>query len=196
MKKLVSLMLALVLCVCTLTPVMAEGLGSSLLAQFTTTATFDYTLADYQTMFNMLCSGTLSVTPVWTVEGTDNVATIEGYGEVIVTVNADGAVTKLSTSKVCTADDISNSANALGMLVAVTALSSKATEDISFVTEENINAYTEELLNLLYSLMDKITDAMDNTVSVTGELGGDKATFTMHIDMNTMAITFGFIYEP
>lgn len=190
MKKLISLMLALVLCLCALTPVMAEE------ADAAPAEAFLYTQEEYRQLFDVLAANMLQIVPEWTVDGSMAMAALEGYGEVLVEMNDAGQVIRLSTNKVCALNDIQTSANALGMLVALSALGSKATEDMTFMTEENINVYTQELMSLLYSLMDNLGEAMGSTVTVTGEVGGDTATFTMLIDVTTLSITFGFIYEP
>lgn len=198
MKKIVSLLLAAMLCMCTMAPAMADGLAG-LLAQLNNNQNaeaFNYTLAEYQEMFDMLAGATLQATPVWTNNGDTAVASIEGYGDVIVTLNAEGKVTKLNTEIACSLDNIETGANAFGMLVAVTALSSKVVEDPNFTSGDNIDNYTNELLGVMYGLMGDIAKALEAPISSTGEVADDTVTFTLAVDMEAMALVFGFVYEP
>lgn len=198
MKKIVSLLLAAMLCMCTMAPAMADGLAG-LLAQLNNkqnAEAFNYTLAEYQEMFDMLAGATLQATPVWTNNGDTAVASIAGYGDVIVTLNAEGKVTKLNTEIACSLNNIETGANAFGMLVAVTAMSSKAIEDPNFTSGNNIDNYTNELLGVLYGLMGDIAKALEGPISSTGEVADDTVTFTLAMDMEAMAMVFGFVYEP
>lgn len=198
MKKLLSLVLAALLCIGCLTPVLAENSLSSLFSNLNATAeAFPYTLEDYQSYFNLLCTNLFGATPVWTTDGSNAVATIEGFSDVIVEMNAEGYVTKLSTSMTVSASDAS-AANNLGMMIALVAMSSKAAEDVSFITS-NTEAYTNELVSGLYSLLGNLAEAMSGPVSSTVEVYGDTATFTLALDISDAAninMTFGFIYEP
>lgn len=195
MKKLLSLLLAALLCVCALTPVMAESSLSELFNSLNTTAeAFPYTISDYQTYFNILSLNVIQVSPVWTTEGNTATAVLEGYGDVVVEANADGYVTKLSTGMTVGTSD-TESANKLGMLVALVAMTSKATEDISFFSE-NSDGFTQELLSVLFALMSDITSAMEAPVSSTGEVYGDTVTFTLSVNVTDMTMELGLIYEP
>ena len=198
MKKIVSLLLAAMLCMCTMAPAMADGLAG-LLAQLNNiqnAEAFNYTLAEYQEMFDMLAGATLQATPVWTNNGDTAVASIAGYGDVIVTLNAEGKVTKLNTEIACSLNNIETGANAFGMLVAVTAMSSKVIEDPNFTSGDNIDNYTNELLGVMYGLMGDIAKALEGPISSTGEVADDTVTFTLAVDMEAMALVFGFVYEP
>lgn len=195
MKKLVSLLLAAMLCVCALTPVMAESSLSALFNSLNNTVeAFPYTIADYQTYFNILSLNVIQVSPVWTTEGNTATAVLEGYGDVLVEANAEGYVTKLSTSMTVGMSDTA-SANKLGMLVALVAMTSKATEDISFFNE-NSDGFTQELLGVLYALMGDIVSAMEAPISSTGEVYGDTVTFTLSVNVTNMTMELGLIYEP
>lgn len=198
MKKLISLLLAALLCIGCLTPVLAEGSLSSLFSSMSTTAeAFPYTLEDYQLYFNVLCTNGLGAAPVWTTDGTTATATVEGYGTAIVEMNAEGYVTKLSTSMTVSTNDAS-AANNLGMMIAMVALSSKAAEDITFLSS-NTEAYTNELVSGLYALLGNLVEAMSGPVSSTVEVYGDTATFTMSLDISdttNITMTLGFTYEP
>ena len=195
MKKLLSLLLAALLCVCALTPVMAEDSLSALFNSLNTTAeAFPYTISDYQTYFNILSLNVIQVNPVWTTEGNTATAVLEGYGDVVVEANADGYVTKLTTGMTVGTSD-TESANKLGMLVALVAMTSKATEDISFFSE-NSDGFTQELLSVLFALMGDITSAMEAPVSSTGEVYGDTVTFTLSVNATDMTMELGLIYEP
>lgn len=195
MKKLLSLLLAALLCVCALTPVMAEDSLSALFNALNNTAeAFPYTVSDYQTYFNILSLNVIQVSPVWTTEGNNAIAALEGYGDVLVEANAEGYVTKLSTSMTVGTSD-TESANKLGMLVALVAMTSKATEDISFFNE-NSDGFTQELLSVLFALMGDITSAMEAPISSSGEVYGDTVTFTLSVNVTDMTMELGLIYEP
>lgn len=195
MKKLLSLLLAALLCVCAMTPVMAEDSLSALFSALNTTVeAFPYTISDYQTYFNILSLNVISVSPVWTTEGNTATAVLEGYGDVLVEANAEGYVTKLSTTMTVGTSD-TESANKLGMLVALVAMTSKATEDISFFSE-NSDGFTNELLSVLFALMGDITSAMEAPISSTGEVYGDTVTFTLSVNVTDMTMELGLIYEP
>ncbi len=196
MKKLISLLLTLTLCLCALTPVTAEGLGSLFSNLQTSTApeAFTCTFDPYKLYFDLLASSMFSVDPVWSVEDGKDVATITGYGKVYVAKNAEGYITSLNTSATFSASDTSG-ANNFGMLVALIALTAKVAEDINFLNSD-IDAYTNELLAVMYGLLSDSASALEGPISVSGYVGGDTATFTLGLTMETMQITFGFSYEP
>ncbi|MBR3763660.1 MAG: hypothetical protein IKK57_03810 [Clostridia bacterium] len=200
MKKLVSLLLAVMLAVTTL-PALAETSLSDLFSGLTSGQTqqepFPYTVGEYKATFDMLSINVISVTPTWATDGANATATMEGYGDVIVETNAEGYVTKLSTSMTVSANDAS-AANKLGMMIALVAMSSKTTEDISFLAA-NSEGYTTELVNGLYALLGDLVSAMNGPISNTTEVYGDTATYTLSIDMSDMAnvlMTLTFTYEP
>lgn len=188
MKKLVSVLVALALCLCTLAPVMAE----------TTVEAFPYTLETYRMYFDLLATSMFEVAPVWTTsaDGTAATATVNGYGVVEMDINAAGQVTCFTTSLVANQNNASTVSNAFGQLIALLALSSKTAEDITFLTEENINQFTNELLGLLNELLGRMEEALGDTLVVSGEAGGNTCTFTMLLDVNTMTINFGFMFQP
>ena len=201
MKKLLSLLLAALLCMGCISPVLAETDLVSLFNNLNNTAAteeaFPYTVAEYQLYFDILCSSNLGVNPVWTNDGVNTVASIAGYGDAIIETNAEGYITKLSTTMTVSANDVT-AANKLGMMIAIVALSSKATEDVTFITA-NSEAYTQELVNGLYALLGDLVAALSGPISSTAEVYGDTATFTLAIDMTDPAnlmMTLGFIYEP
>lgn len=197
MKKLLSLLLAALLCVGAMTPVLAEA-GDSLSSLFSNTNTateaFTYTLAEYQVFFNTLSSSVLGADPTWETTAEGAVATIPGYGEVLVNTNADGYVTRLSTKMTVNLDDTEGASN-LGMVVALVAMTSKATEDLEFLSA-NSDDYTTQLLNVLYSLMGNIADAMTAPITATDEVYGDTVTFILSISLTEMTMTLEFVYEP
>lgn len=198
MKKLLSLVLALVLSVGCMAPVFAES-GDSLFSLFnsgsTTQEAFPYTLSEYQMYFNMLADAVLGVKPTWTTTATGATATMEGYGDVVVEVNAEGKVTRLSTKMTVSTSD-QEAISKLGMLIALVAMTSKATEDISFVAN-NADDYTNQLLVPLYDLIGRITEAAGGkTISSSAEVYGDTATFNLSVDLVKMTMTLELVYEP
>ena len=197
MKKLLSLLLAALLCVCSLTPVFAEA-GDSLFSMFGTDRkeeSFPYTLNDYKLYFDILADSVLGVTPVWTTTANGAEAALEGFGVVKVETNAEGKVTRLSTAMTVEPTDQEAISN-LGMVMALMAMTSKASEDISFIAA-NADSYTEQLLAPLYELIGRIGDAVSGkTISATGDVYGDTATFSLSIDMTKMTMTLELVYEP
>lgn len=193
MKKLVSMLLALMLCLCGLTSAMAET------ATETTVEVFPYTVEDYKTYFDVLGYNLFGEAPVWaaTEDGQSLVATIESWGVAVVMLDELGQVTSLGTTiDISMEGDVTTESNKFGQMVALIALSSKAAEDINSFTEENINTFTNSLMTLITSLMGSIADAMTEPVVVSEEIGGNLCSFYMSLDMNTMTMSFGFLMEP
>ena len=196
MKKLISLLLAMMMAMTTL-PALAEtslsdlfsGLGSALNQE----EAFPYTAEEYKATFDMISGLLLSATPTWTAEGNVHTASIPGYADVIVETNAAGNVVKLNTAMGFSATDTSG-AEKLGMLIALVAMSSKGTEDLTFL--ENSVEFTNAITQVLYDLLGRIAEALNGPVTSTGEVYGDTVSFTMSLDMTTMTINLGFIYEP
>ena len=188
MKKLVSMLLALVLCLCALTPVMAE----------TAVEAFPYTVEGYRTYFDVLAVSMFGVSPAWTLsaDGRSYNVDVPGYGTVEVALNAQGQITSFKSTLVATEDNVTTTSNAFGQLVALIALSSKAAEDITFLTEENINQFTAELQGLLGEMLSRIAEAMEGPLVVSGEVVGNTCSFSMLLDLNNMTINFGFIFQP
>ena len=189
MKKIVSLILALALCLCALTPAMAEG-GLSASA-----AAFPYSFEDYKLQFDTLSTGMLQVAPVWSEADGNHVATVAGFGEVVVEVNAQGQITRLAAEQSFTMEEIANAAN-FGMLVAMTATISKMTEDPTFFSNVDADVYSNELMGPLQTLMGRINEALTAPISSTAVVYGDMVTFTCSIDLAGPRVTYGFIYEP
>lgn len=196
MKKLISLMLALMLALTTL-PALAETSLSDLFCSLTTglpqEEAFPYTAEAYKTTFDLLSGMLLQLTPTWTTEGNVHTASLPGYADVIVETNDAGNVTKLSAGMGFSTSDTSG-AEKLGMLIALISLSSKGTEDLAFL--ENSVDFTNQLVQVLYELLGRIAEALDGPVTSTGEVYGDTVSFTMTLDVTNMYINLGFVYEP
>ena len=196
MKKLISLLLAVMMALTTL-PALAETSLSDLFSGFTTGATteeaFPYTAEEYKATFDMISGLLLSVTPTWKTEGNVYTASIPGYADVVVETNAAGNVTKLSTGMGFSTSDTSG-AEKLGMLIALVSLASKGTEDLAFL--ENSVDFTNAIVQVLYELLSRIAEALNGPVTSTGEVYGDTVSFTMSLDMASMYINLSFAYEP
>lgn len=193
MKKLVSMLLALMLCLCGLTSAMAET------ATETTVEVFPYTVEDYKTWFDTFSSSMFEVTPAWVTaeDGKSIAVTVAGYGDVKVELNDQGQITCFSSNLIATEDTVETTSNAFGQLVALIALSSKATEDLSFLlSEENLQQFEIDLMSLLYNMIGRITEALEGPLTVSGEVSGNLCTFSMLLDVNTMTINFGFMFQP
>lgn len=196
MKKLVSLLLAVLLAVTTL-PALAETSLSDLFSGLTSGQTqeeaFPYTVDEYKVYFDMLSGLLLNITPTWTAEGNVHTASLPGYCDVAVETNDAGNVIRLSTGMGFSASNVAD-AEKLGMIVALVSLSSKATEDVSFL--ENSTDFSNALVQVLYDLLSRIGEAVNGPVTSTGEVYGDTASFTLALDIATMYISIGFVYEP
>ena len=192
MKKLLSLVLAAMLCLCALTPAMAE----------TAVETFPYTLENYAAYFNYLALSMFGVEPEWAADYETGaaVASVPGYGEVIFGMDANQNVNEIMTIVSMDMNDtaaVQTKSNAFGQIVALAALSSKAAEDINSFTEDKINTVTNELVAMINEMMGKIADALTgNMVSNQKEIDGNLCTFFMQIDATAMTLSFGFMMEP
>lgn len=190
MKKLLSLVLAAMLCLCALTPAMAE----------TTTAveTFPYVLGDYKLYFDYLAANLFGVAPQWAADAEllTAVATIPGVGEVKFSVDENEYMLEILTKVEMNINDTA-AANAFGQIVALVALSSKAAEDVNSFTDEKINAITNQLVTMIGELTSKIVEALaGELVTIQGEVDGNLCTFIMQGDMTTMTLSFGFQMKP
>lgn len=192
MKKLLSLVLAAMLCLCALTPAMAE----------TAVETFPYVLTDYAVYFNHLASSMFQVEPQWASDAESGVAvaSVPGYGDVIFGMDANQNVTEIMTvveMNINDNDAVKAKSNAFGQIVALAALSSKAAEDLNGFTEEKIDAITAELVAMITEMVGKIAEAATgNMVSNQKEIDGNMCTFFMQIDVTAMTMSFGFMMEP
>lgn len=196
MKKLVSLLLALVLSLGCMLPAMAE-----------TTETveapavpFTFALEDFQTWFDLFITTTgLGITPVWTTseDGLTVEADAQDLGKVIVTLNADGQVTCLGIDSILTLDNIQVGAYFFGVSVGLTTLAAKAAEDPTFLADEaNATQMEAELTNLVNTLSARTNEALTGAISETGVIAGHTATVSMSFDMTNMTLLFGYTYEP
>ena len=188
MKKFLSLLLAAMLCLCALTPAMAENLT------VTTEKPFTFTLDSYKAMYNMVAQSVLQVTPVWTTdEATGNViVTTEGFSDVTVTVDENNNVTGVNTLLKATDADLQDKANAYGMIVAVAGMSAAMLEN----PELGVN-FADEFTPLFTSLLNSIVQAIQGeTVKVVGDVAGTTCACTMSIDLTSMEYTFGFHMAP
>lgn len=196
MKKLVSLILALVLSLGCMLPAMAE-----------TTETveapavpFTFALEDFQTWFDLFITTTgLGITPVWTTseDGLTVEADAQDLGKIVVTLNADGQVTCLGIDSILTLDNIQVGAYFFGVSVGLTTLAAKAAEDPTFLADEaNATQMEAELTNLVNTLSARTNEALTGAISETGVIAGHTATVSMSFDMTNMTLLFGYTYEP
>lgn len=200
MKKIISLLLAAMLCLCALTPVLAESLGDSLAAQFGTAASepFPYTLDSFKMYFDLLSDAVLGVKPVWsaTGEGENQNIALEGFGNVIVVIE-NGSIIRYEMAVTVTVDNANELGYGLGSLLGLVFMSSKAAEDVSYLSDSAAtDAFSTQLNNLLQELLGKINEAIAAPVSVTGEVMEDTATFTLSVDLTNMTLTLDVKYEP
>ena len=165
MKKLVSLILALVLSLGCMLPAMAE-----------TTETveapavpFTFALEDFQTWFDLFITTTgLGITPVWTTseDGLTVEADAQDLGKIVVTLNADGQVICLGLDSVLTLDNIQVGAYLFGVSVGLTTLAAKAAEDPAFLADEaNATQMEAELTNLVNTLSARTNEALTGAIS-------------------------------
>lgn len=200
MKKLLSLVLAAMLCLCALTPAMAENdLGA---ADATAVETFPYVLGDYKLYFDFLASNFFGTEPQWDADAELllAVATIPGVGDVIFSVDENEYMLEIMTvveMDVNNAEERETKAAYFGNMVALAALSSKAAEDVNSFTDEKINAITNQLVTMIKGLMGKLAEALTGElVTIQEEVDGNLCTFFMQVDMTTMTLSFGFQMLP
>lgn len=194
MKKLLSLVLAAMLCLCALTPAMAETTAA--------VETFPYTLSDYKVYFDLLATNLFGVEPQWAADAEAKiaVATIPGIGEVMFSVDENEYMLEILTMVEMDINDdeaVQTKSAYFGNVVALAALSSKAAEDFNGFTEEKINAISAELQTMISEMVGKIAVALTGEpVTIQKEIDGNLCTFYMMIDMTTMTLSFGFQMLP
>ena len=162
---------------------------------------FPYELDTYKQYFDMFSTSIVGAPPVWetAADGMSLLATIEGLGTAVVELNGEGKAVRIRTefTTSATSDTVVQDSNAFGQLVALSALSSKAAEDLTFVADSaNTNQFTTDVLSLLNELLGKVNEAIGEEVSVSADVSGDTCTFTMTLDLATMTLKMGFVYEP
>lgn len=197
MKKLISLLLAALLCLSALTPALAQSL-SDLLAGSTPSedaTAFAYTADEYRVVFDELSVSRLKVTPVWTLVDGRHIAAVEGYGEVVITIDEAGFVTSLYTEVTCTVDDLGLARN-FGMLLAMAATASKMVENPAFLFSGEADVLANGLSDSLNTLTANIAQAVRAPISHTAEVCGNTVTYTCALDIAANSLTFSFTFEP
>ncbi len=194
MKKLLSLVLAAMLCLCALTPAMAETTAA--------VETFPYTLSDYKAYFDPLATNLFGVAPQWADDAEEKiaVATIPGIGEVKFSVDENEYMLEILTKVEMDINDdeaVQTKSVYFGNVVALAALSSKAAEDVNSFTDEKINAITNQLVTMIKGMVGKLAEALTGEfVTIQEEVDGNLCTFFMQVDMTTMTLSFGFQMKP
>ncbi|MBR6668285.1 MAG: hypothetical protein IKL25_07995 [Clostridia bacterium] len=190
MKKLLSLVLAAMLCLCALMPAVAE----------TAVETFPYTMQTYRMYFDVLAANLLQVQPQWEMDatGAKYIVTVGNYGVVEVEVDAQGGVIALTTVSEFSMSngELQEKSNNFGMVCALVALTSKAAEDINGFTEDKINSVTQELVGMIQELSTGF-DKMDGTpYIIEREVDGNLCAFMAMINTQKLTLTFGFTMKP
>ena len=137
MKKLISLLLALMMLAAMTTAAFAEG-----------SLAYAFTLDDYKATFDMLAVEQLGVTPEWTEANGVTVAKTAGYTDVEVYTNAAGNVTALQFGLESSGAALETDANNFGMMVSLTAMTALMLEDPTFVTT-GVNTFMSGLAELI-----------------------------------------------
>jgi len=196
MKKLISLLLALVMSACVLAPVLAETEAEAVARP----AAFTFDLDGFMMWFgNFATASGLEAAPTCTVaeDGLSAVVEAQPWCTVAVTMDAEGKVTALAFETAMTIADMQEKAPYFGFAIAMVTLSAKAAEDISFVMDtEQTDLLETELSELVMALTNRITDALVAPVSESGEIAGHLATVFLSVDAATLTLTFGYAYEP
>lgn len=198
MKKLLSLLLAALLCLGCMIPAMAEAPVTEAETP-AAVETFPYALDNYKMYFDMLVAGGLGATPVWTAaeDGLSYTVDVAGFGSVLISLDAEGNILSYATEMTASAANSEALGNAFGQLVAMIGMTSRICEDITFLMDsEAQNEYATALVMPLMKLISRINDAMAAPVAETAEVFDDTATFTLAVNLETVEVTFGFIYEP
>lgn len=196
MKKLVSLILALVLALGCMTPAMAETAD----AVDAPVAPFTFAVTDFQTCFDLFVSSTeLGITPVWTTseDGLTVEADAQALGKVVLTLNADGQVIKVNSEAVLGLDNMEMGAYYFGVTVGLVTVAVKAAEDPTFPEDQaNATQMEAELTSLVGTLTARINEVLTGTISESGVIAGHSATVYMRLDVINMSLIFGYTYEP
>ena len=129
MKKLLSLALAMLLALGCMIPAMAETPA----AEAEATA-FSFTLDEYKSALDaLILSSQLDVNTAWTqAEDGSTVCAIEGYPDLVVTVDADGFVNGLYIDTAITIAE-QEKAVYFGQLISLSSMAALITEDFTFM---------------------------------------------------------------
>lgn len=198
MKKLLSLLLAALLCLGCMIPAMAEAPVTEAETP-AAVETFPYALDNYKMYFDMLVAGGLGATPVWTAaeDGLSYTVDVAGFGSVLISLDAEGNILSYATEMTASAANSEALGEAFGQLIVMIGMTSRICEDITFLMDsEAQNEYSIALVVPLMKLSSRINDAMEAPVAETAEVFDDTVTFTLAVNLETVKVTFGFIYEP
>ena len=198
MKKLLSLLLAALLCLGCMIPAMAEAPVTEAETP-AAVETFPYTLDNYKMYFDKLVAGALGATPVWTAaeDGLSYTVDVAGFGSVLISLDAEGNILSYATEMTASAANSEALGEAFGQLIVMIGMTSRICEDITFLMDsEAQNEYSIALVVPLMKLSSRINDAMEAPVAETAEVFDDTVTFTLAVNLETVKVTFGFIYEP
>lgn len=188
MKKLVSLLLTLALLCCSIVPALAE----------TAPTAFSFTLADLQMWIDSVVAS-LEVSAAWTTaeDGKSATADMGVLGVIGVTMNDEGYVTTLTCDTTVSIDSLATGGYNFGIAIALVTLSAKAAEDISYVMVDSNMTEMETAMNtLVQEVCSNTAAALEGPVSSTAVVAGHPCTISLSIDINTLAINLGYVYQP
>ncbi len=198
MKKFLSLLLAAMLCVCALTPAMAETATE----EAAPAVPFAFTLDTYKTYFDLLAAASLGVAPEW-VQDEEGVvyANLADTFAVIVNMDENGNIfgfdTAVAISLEADEEAINAASETFGMIVALIGMSALTAEDVTFLANQELQTqFSTQIMTPLLSLIGNIASAMTAPIFETAEVSGHTCTFMMAIDQTAMTMTMGFTFEP
>lgn len=192
MKKSVSLLLALLLCLAGLFPATAEESGAP--------AAFAFTLADFRGWHNtLIAQAGMDVEPVWTIseDGTMASADARELGRLTLSMNAAGMVTSLNVETALTAEDMQTGAYYFGGSAGLFVVALMAAEDPACLSDAAGMAQMEaELSELISALFARMGEVAEGGIAQAGRIAGHTATIYAAYDASGMALRLGITFVP
>ena len=181
MKRIISLLLAFTLCLCTLASASAAGI----------------TITEYQATLDALFSASYGSTPVWTYADDNKSAkvTISGAGELLIAIDDAGRVAQVSAAHSGAIKDLTSVytfSQELGYFLAAVYYSVKLVEDSDWLlVEENFNSMNNDLVLLANNTLTECFAKLDNgSASMEATVGNIPCLLTMQaftIDLGTQS---------
>ncbi len=189
MKKLLSLLMCVMLCMMTLAPAMAENIAVE------TPAVFSFKLDDYKAFYDILCQQMLDgQSATWTVadDGKSVVASAEGLCDLTLYLNEEGAVQYMRVVATAGLTNLTEVATSYGVTVALGGMTAlyNIDQDIMAKFEEEFNPLLESLMSDSEAMMS------GETLRVDGTVAGMPTVLTVRFDLTSMSLILGFLYAP
>lgn len=190
MKKMLSVLLALVMILCACAPAFATEAA----------AAFPFAAESYNTMFETLVAVSTQAT-CETVKADDVTYVITTLDtDVVVTADADGKVLTMKLEKSYTLDKLDqfqDDAYNVGQALAAMALAAVCTDNMDILSDAGINQYTNDLVSLITNTVQLLdfTQAA-STASDSVSYGGTTITCTYSFDTAANSFVMSFVAVP